>query len=266
MVTPVVDAADAFTNGRYLRFLELVRDDRGRYDLSTVEELIPLAEVPVRELDGKSPSSALLMLGRYVWDVDERLAIAMFCEAAEAGAEGASAILGESLTWMGDHAEAVERLVRALERGEGNPSRVQGLLGESLWKGGEESEVGRIEALLRAGMESSSEFGIPLARLMLQQERDDEAASLLTDLVDAGVYGAALLLGNVLSHSPGTRAAARAAYLAGIASGDAHSAHNLAAMLLEQGDEDGARHYHRRAQVMGDHSALGPSSTTDGVA
>ncbi|WP_314095022.1 hypothetical protein [Microbacterium foliorum] len=101
---------------------------------------------------------------------------------------------------------------------------------------------------------------------MLQQERDDEAASLLTDLVDAGVYGAALLLGNLLSHSPGTQAAARAAYLAGIASGDAHSAHNLAAMLLEQGDGDGARHYHLRAQAMGDHSALGPSSTTDGVA
>lgn len=105
-------------------------------------------------------------------------------------------------------------------------------------------------------MKSSSEFGIPLAQLILQQEREDEAASLLEGLVDAGVYGAALMLGNVLSHSPGSQVEAEAAYRAGIASGDAHSAHNLAAMLLERGDEDGARRFHLLAQEMGDQSAL----------
>lgn len=249
-------ALDAFKNAQYTSFLQLVRDEEGRYDLTPISEIMPIDASSASAIDGEPLSSALLVLGGYVWDVDERRAIAMFREAAEAGADGASATLGESLNWMGAHAEAAEWLLRAFERGEGNSSHLQGLLGESLWKGEVGCDASRIEELLRVGMESSSEFGIPLAQVLLKQGREDEAASVLQELVDAGVYGAALMLGNLLSRSPGNQVAAEAAYRSGIASGDAHSAHNLAAMLLEQGDEDGARDFHLLAQDMGDQSAL----------
>lgn len=247
---------DAFYEGKYELVLSLLRDEAGRYDLKTLGELLPEVHLDQVPLDGQPLASALFSLASEVWDVDECLGIAMLRQAAELGSFDAVRALGEGLNWMGDHENAIPWLRRAIVDSEGEASRLRGLLGESLWARRSFEDPSPVESLLRAGMQDSPEFGLVLAEVLLDGGRREDARALLDVLVQSSVYGAALLLGNLLSSSPGDHDEAERAYLAGIASGDAHSAHNLAAMLLEMGNGARAYEYHRLAQEMGDLSAL----------
>lgn len=247
---------DALHAGSYESVLSLLRSPGGQYDLVTLRALLPQVPLDHAALDGQSPVAALCALASEVWNVDERLGVSMFRRAAELGFHDAIKALGEALNWMEDHESAIPWLKRAILVSDGDTARLKGLLGESLWARRTMEDSAKVERLLREGMRDSPEFGLVLARVLLHEERREEARQLLEELVQKSVYGAALLLGNLLSSSLGDRDQAEQAYLAGIASGDAHSAHNLAVMLLELGDDRRADEYHRLAQKMGDLSAL----------
>ncbi|MFK3676213.1 tetratricopeptide repeat protein [Microbacterium sp. NPDC090218] len=249
-------AEDAFVAGRYLDFLRAARGDEGNFDQALIKRLIPAVDLESVEFEAGATPSTLFELAAVVWDVDERLAISMFREAASGGSSAALAALGEGLSWIGHHEEAVIWLRKAIAAEAGNPARLAGLLGESLIGTGEFADLNEAEHLLKRGLEDSEEFGVPLAQLLLGQGRADEAREFLRRSVAAEVYGAALLLGNLLAEEPGNFDAAESAYTAGIASGDGHSAHNLAVMLLEIGEFARARELHELATAMGDPTPL----------
>lgn len=106
------------------------------------------------------------------------------------------------------------------------------------------------------GLQESTEFGVPLAQLLLERGSADDARELLERAVATDVHGAALLLGNLLAEMPGAFDAAESAYRAGIASGDAHSAHNVAVMLRDNGELARAAEFHELANRMGDLTPL----------
>lgn len=248
-------AVAAFGAGRFLDFLRETRDDEGAYDISLIRSLIPGVELETVELEAEPDLNTLFELATVVWDVDELLALSMFREAALGGSIESLTALGEGLNWIGNDKEAVFWLTRAVEAAGGNQVRLAGLLGESLMRAGD-FDVKEVERLLKVGLEESVEFALPLAQIMIGQGRMLEAQEFLERAVGAGVYGAALLLGNILSEKPGGFDAAAAAYRLGIISGDGHSAHNLAVMLLESGDSARAREFHELAVLMGDPTPL----------
>lgn len=245
-------AEDAFAAGQYLDFLRAVRSDKGDFDQRVMRALIPSVDLEEVDFSAGTTPNTLFELAAAVWDVDELLAISMFREAASGGSSAALAALGEGLNWIGDHEEATLWLRKSISANAGDAARLAGLLGESLLSAGDSVGFSEAEHLLKRGLAESEEFGVPLAKLLLAQQKVAEARELLERLVRADVYGAALLLGNLLAEEPGNFEAAEAAYRAGIASGDGHSAHNLAVMMLENGEPARARELHELAKLMGD--------------
>lgn len=249
-------AEEAFVSGRFLDFLRAARSEEGGWRRALVRGRIPAVDLESVDLEGDPTPSTLFELAAVVWDSDERLALAMFREAAVGGSIEALAALAEGLNWIGHDEEAVVWLRKAIAAKAGNPARIAGLLGESLVRTGESADSNEAEYLLTVGLQESAEFGVPLAQLLLDQGRTDEAREFLVRSVAADVYGAALLLGNLLAEEPGAFDEAEAAYRAGIASGDGHSAHNLAVMLLENGEVARAKEIHELAKLMGDPTPL----------
>ncbi|WP_431805879.1 hypothetical protein [Microbacterium paraoxydans] len=240
-------------------FLSFLRDNArpsGEVDRELLRALIP--DLRIDHLPERIDPNAdgLFHLAAVVWDVDERLALSMFREAASAGSWDALAALGEGENWLGDHDQAVVHLRAALDRRPDVHARLEGLLGESLALSTEPGDPREIERLLTAGLRESPEFALPLARLLLSEGLVGEGRAWTEWAVEAEVYGAALLLGNLLSETPDSTDAAEAAYWRGIATGDAHSAHNLAVVLQQRGDEERSRELHRLARSMGDPSPL----------
>lgn len=249
-------AEDAFVAGQYMDFLRAACGRDGACDRAAVSRMIPTVDLDSVDFEAGATPSTLFELAAAVWDVDERLAISMFREAADGGSSAALAALGESLSWMGHNEEAEVWLRKAIAAEAGNPARLAGLLGESFVSAGTSTDLHEAEDLLKKGLEDSEEFGVPLAHLLLRQGRTAEAREFLARAVAADVYGAALLLGNLLAEEPGELDAAEAAYWAGISSGDGHSAHNLAVMLLENGETERAHELHELAKRMGDSTPL----------
>lgn len=256
-------AERAFAAGRYLDFLRAVGSDKGDFDQTVIRGLIPSVDLEEVDFSAGTTPNTLFELAAAVWDVDELLAISMFREAASGGSSAALAALGEGLNWIGDHEEATLWLRKAISANAGDAARLAGLLGESLFSAGDSVRFSEAEHLLKRGLAESEEFGVPLAKLLLAQQKVAEARELLERLVGADVYGAALLLGNLLAEEPGNLEAAEAAYRAGIASGDGHSAHNLAVMMLENGEPARARELHELAKLMGDSSPPGDRTRLD---
>lgn len=91
------------------------------------------------------------------------------------------------------------------------------------WSSLRNPAIHEIERLLTAGLQESPEFALPLARLLLSEGLVEEGRAWTEWAGEAEVYGAALLLGNLLSETPDSTDAAEAAYWRGIATGDAHS-------------------------------------------
>ncbi|QMU96084.1 hypothetical protein FVO59_01900 [Microbacterium esteraromaticum] len=79
-----------------------------------------------------------------------------------------------------------------------------------------------------------------------------EARVVLEALMRAGVYGAALRLGNLLDDILGDTDAAVDAYAEGVQSGDAHAAYNLGALFYRDADYVESERYFELAREMGD--------------
>lgn len=242
--------------GDFIRYVGMMRSESsssGRREI--LKKIVPFGIEEFLFDSDLSDADNLFSIGAEVWERDELLALQIFREASEAGSAEATTALGDALNWLGADEDAIPALENAITRGTGKFRWLEGLLGESLLRSGD-TDYARIVRLLESGMEESLHFGISLAKLL--EERGDymRARELLSSLVERDQYGAALLLGNLLTDRFGEPSQAEAAYLAGIESGDANSAHNLAVMLLQQGESMRAREFHELAQLMGDHSAL----------
>ena len=196
-------------------------------------------------------ASLMMEFAAELWMWDELRGIEVLKEAAGIGSAEAIGAVGRALLWMGDVAAARDWLERALEVEGGDSPDVRGDLGEVLWALSVDDAL-RIEALLRSGMSASLNYGVTLSKLLEMQGRYDEERLLLVDLVEGGVYGAAIRLGNLLDGRFADVSAAEEAYGKGIDSGDGFSAFNLAILRWRAGDFAGAAHYRKIARSMGD--------------
>lgn len=176
-------------------------------------------------------------------------AVAALRMAESLGSEDAVAFLGDVLSSLGAHEEAVVFLRRARSAGFGNRAWVAGLLGPSLRELGESGP--EAEELLREGAEMFADFGVDYAKALRARGAEDDAEAVLRSLVSDGVYGAAIQLGSLLSAKSDIEGAI-AAYLEGIQSKDGHSALNLAILLHDEGREADSRYYKIVARELGD--------------
>lgn len=215
---------------------------RGGVALST-ETLAEVRNAP-------NDAGAVYALGAEIWAEEggETEGIVVLGRAVELGSVAAVAALGESLHWMGDDERAVPLLRNAVGHATTRSPRLEGLLGEALLRTGKSDEA---EPLLQSSSGAHAEFGLSLAKIRLQAGRREEAREILERATAEDVYGAALLLGNLLDED-GEVDAAISAYRAGIAHGDAHSAYNLGVLLLGRGDQEEARMAFDVARSMGD--------------
>lgn len=235
-----------------------VRSLRGGGDSSRfLEQLFRGNEIdPAEVIDAvrgaASLENAIYQVGVGLWSIDgeELLALEILREANHHGSREAEVALGEALVWMGAYEEAITVLESACENKNGDKAKVLGLLGESRFAMGDQSEA--IEELLREGASEYEEFGIDYATILRRRGAYNDAVSVLRTLAASGVFGSALLLGNILDDDLGDSDGARAAYLHGIQSGDAHSAYNLAVLLYRHDETDEARKYLALARRMGD--------------
>lgn len=159
-----------------------------------------------------------------------------------------AAAYGEAAHWLGDESEALIWLRVAVASPQTNTSWLRGLLGEACL------EAGLIdEAILhlRSGLEDYPEFGVPLSKALKRAGASSENEMLLHQLTDAGQYGAAIRLGNLLEEG-GDLEDAEKAYVSGVASGDAYSAYNPGLLYERQGRIDEARVAFAKARAGGD--------------
>jgi len=98
----------------------------------------------------------------------------------------------------------------------------------------------------------ADELRIERAIRLRERGAAGEARDMLIPLVERGVFGAAIVLGNVLGDDLGDQAGARDAYQRGIESGDAYSAFNLGLSFCGSGDRIEAERYFSLAREMGD--------------
>lgn len=204
--------------------------------------------------DAASDADAVYLLGVELWthSVGQLEAVVALREADSLGSEEAVAFLGDILSSLGAHEEAIGFLRRARDGGFGNRAWVAGLLGSSLREVGEFGA--EVEELLREGAEEYDDFGVDYSKVLRARGADDEAAAVLRPLVTEGVYGAAIQLGNLLSENSDIEGAVEA-YLKGVESNDGHSALNLAILYHEEGKESDSRYYKLVARDLGDMTA-----------
>lgn len=109
-----------------------------------------------------------------------------------------------------------------------------------------------LEPALRAGAEHFAAARSDLGGLLLATGRPDEARCVWELGMKLGEVESMLPLGNYYRDVLDDMDGAEAAYRAGASAGDAHSHHNLAHLLEEQGDHVGAEIHYRIAAEKGD--------------
>jgi tetratricopeptide (TPR) repeat protein len=112
-----------------------------------------------------------------------------------------------------------------------------------------------LERALRAGAEHYPPARVALADLLCSTGRVTEACEGLERGAKLGEQESWLPLGNVYADEFGDFAAARDAYLGGIAAGDTHCHHNLGVLLVAQGLTDDAEEQFRLGAEAGDELA-----------
>jgi tetratricopeptide (TPR) repeat protein len=243
---------DLLAHGRYLDFVRELRrtphlrpSDLAHGDLVISEEALDAIE------DTEDDGEALYNLAGALWGQSggELEAIEVFRQSLELGYLDAALALGESLLWMGDHEQAAKFLTLTFDdQLLATPWR-DGLLGDALRRGGAMEEA--LPYLRRGYASNAAAFGVPLAETLLALSADDDAHEVLVKLVNENVYGAAILLGNLLEER-GDHLGAINAYRRGVDQGDGFSAFNLGLVYHELGDTDSASEAFRRARQMGD--------------
>lgn len=113
------------------------------------------------------------------------------------------------------------------------------------------------ELALRAGADHFPSSRVDLAALLMSTDRIEEARQVLEHGMRLDEVESMLPLGNLYADALGDKDAAAMAYLADAALGDAHSHHNLAVLLEENGDRTGAERHDRAAVDGGDSLAVG---------
>lgn len=210
---------------------------------------------PEDRIDVRNASSlgeALYELGVALWAQSgyEMVAVDVFSAAVAEGSTRAIRTLGESLHWFGFSERALPWLRAAAEDPQNDHAWMMGLLGEALVAtGGDQQEAA---SCLSIGADAYREFGVPLAKLLVQQSHWDSAQRLLEALVEEQVYGAALLLGNLMQDHFHDYSRAEWAYRSGINSKDAFSAYNLGVLYWSQGRSTDAAEAFELARNMGD--------------
>jgi len=212
-------------------------------------ELLPLLQAVA---DSEDDLYALYNLGSALWLLDElQPAVGAFEIAALQGNDAATLALGESRLWMG--AEAVAPLRELVDRAGEDHERAAGLLGRA-YMGLPNPDWPTITDLLRVAAAEDDLFIPDLARSLsangLRQQAISELKRARPDDADAAV-----LLGNIYWED-GQLDAAREEYRRGISLGDAHSAYNLAGLLIENGDEKDGYDWLRWAATKGDGRAI----------
>lgn len=252
--TPRSAFEDAVDAGEYVTAVELIRSVRADGTSSLVE--LASSAFTADELeemaDADSVGDALFALGAFLWNGDGRElhAIDVFIEAAGRGSAEAVAAAGESLEWMGAAREARPWLERAVADPSTRTPRLDGLLGLVLRAEDETSPD--VIPLLRSGFSADDYFGVPLAQVLRERGRFEEARDILEGLVDRGRSGAAIVLGNLRQDDLDDLEGAEDAYRKGIDADDAHSAFNLGLLLRRMGRGEEAEEAFRLALRMGD--------------
>lgn len=199
-----------------------------------------------------STEDALYNLGAAIWSMDayELLALDILAESGVRGSPDGIAAIGESLSWLGFSDRAIQWLETAIAHGSERGAWLSGLLGEALIA--RDGAGRRSVELLEGAAAEHSEFGVPYAKALRSQGDIDRACRVLEDLVEQGVYGAALQLGNLLWDEDHDADGAERAYREGIATRDAHSAYNLGLLLRSRGRRAEARAAFSCARRLGD--------------
>ncbi|WP_324275980.1 hypothetical protein [Blastococcus brunescens] len=112
-----------------------------------------------------------------------------------------------------------------------------------------------LEPELRAGADHFPAARADLAHLLRETGRHDEARFQLEKGAKRGEAVAWLPLGNFYADVLQDDEAAEEAYRGGIAAGEAYCHHNLAVLLAERGDFDGAVEQFRMGAAAGDQLA-----------
>lgn len=112
-----------------------------------------------------------------------------------------------------------------------------------------------LESALRAGAERYPSARADLAELLCSTGRVSEAREVLEQGAKLGEQESWLPLGNLYADEFGDFAAARDAYLGGIAAGDSNCHHNLGVLLARQGLTDDAEEQFRLGAEAGDQLA-----------
>jgi tetratricopeptide (TPR) repeat protein len=115
-----------------------------------------------------------------------------------------------------------------------------------------ESRDPALEADLRAGQQYNPGTRVALSSLLRDTGRSVEARFVLERGAKLGEAQAWLPLGNLYADELHDEEAAEEAYRAGIAAGDTYCHHNLALLLAERGDLDGAVEHLRLGAADGD--------------
>ena len=105
---------------------------------------------------------------------------------------------------------------------------------------------------MRAGADHHPSARAALAHLLRTTGRLEEAREVLETGAAKGEVESWLPLGNLYADELGDPDAAGAAYRSGIAAGDDHSHHDLARLLVDRGDLDGAEFHLRLGAAGGD--------------
>lgn len=240
------------------RSIEMIRSVRSnsKFDSTLLDEVFISrddAEAAIHAVR-ESPDLAVAIheFGSRVWAEpgQELLGLEFLRQAVRHGSTGALAALGDALNWFGAHEEAVGVLRQAIEMESGDRAFNAGLLGQSLYA--LDKDDCEVEDLLREGAADHWEFRLDLAKLLRKDGDLLEARDILFPLVEQGVFGAAIVLGNLLGDDFGDFDAARWAYLQGVDSGDSHSAYNLGVLFFKMGDLAEAERFFSLAREMGD--------------
>ena len=255
----------------------------GKFDLAIGKSISPAAELRLEELSRELGALALIRwpeadrdsiaswksipysddaeqalynLSVALWGVDEiLLALHGMRLALDRGDQSVLAMLGEAELYAGDYKSAQRHLTAALEQTNEFDPRLSGLLGRTLFRDAKQFDE-RVRALLELGVSADDAFAVDLAELLAMRGEWDRALLILRAQSEGGNDQAPIVLGNLLADTADGLQEAETAYRRGIELGDAHSAFNLAHLLVRLGRTDEASEWYDYAASHGDEWAI----------
>jgi len=195
----------------------------------------------------RGEGDAWLNLGLVLHDLGDLAGEIRAYQAAEAAGDSGGALgLAFALCEQGDRNAAMEAALRSAAAGNDTGAAVV-----ACWQWCTSLDPA-LEPALRAGADHFPSARADLGHLLVDTGRIKEAREVFERGMKLGEVESMLPLGNLYADVLDDEQAAEGAYRAAAALGDAHSHHNLAVLLEEQGDLAGAEHHYRAAVDGGD--------------